>query len=322
MKSASSIDAPIVESIEAEIADTESWSNDDAESDVNNSSVHKVNNSSVHDTSSPGIPRVAICVVGELRGFTADPVWNSIYKTVDALKADTFLYLKLDVADDVRKLGSIMKILNSAAVQFLIRAQNVSWDSEKVVWNNTCPTFKLSSKDTKSMAYKFAVVSRDQAACFSLIKRREDDSGVKYDFVIKLRPDEEICRPIKSLERFPVDKVSAWYASRHIHDHIAVIPRTFANAYFSAGDEILKCSSRESYDRFCHVSSNDMPDDIPNECLLGRWLHSQGISIDNGKVLGHPDFLKWSTPNSAHKKRDCEIKIHQYKRGQIKPLPF
>ncbi len=108
MKSASSIDAPIVESIEAEIVDTESWSDDDADSDVNNSSVNKVNNSSVHNTSSPsspGIPRVAICVVGELRGFTADPVWNSIYKTVNALKADTFLYLKLDVADDVKKLG-------------------------------------------------------------------------------------------------------------------------------------------------------------------------------------------------------------------------
>lgn len=115
---------------------------------------------------------------------------------------------------------------------------------------------------------------------------------------MKLRSDQQICRPFDAHVVAPaLDQLSSVIVKQT--DHWAFMNRNLAEIYFNSSQEVVaNCHSRRTYDAFlmpskfdsnrtkmasCHVTSNEMPDDVPNECLLDHWLATSNVQIRETK---------------------------------------
>jgi hypothetical protein len=229
---------------------------------------------------------VAVCVVGEVRGFASPQLAHMMKRSLDGLHADvsTFVYLKvrdnterIAMTDDIVKTANHINATILKVVTILERKREES--------NPECPLRRGSMRE------KFAVVSADQQTCFEMVKSHEDSVGKQFDWILKLRPDQGHCKPFPPVTALQglSPAIFVHRADGRVHDHIAIMPRALAPIYFSAGSEVMECVERAFYNSVCHRSSGD----VPNECLLGSWIHRHNVTVDNGCVLGAESFCKF-----------------------------
>ena len=127
-------------------------------------------------------------------------------------------------------------------------------------------------------------------SCFDLVERHETTTGLRFDFVVKIRPDirPEILRVLPSAVRMRIDQRSTrtvWLHSNSepplgFHpgfagtDHLALVPRTQAGVYFRFSSEV-DCEWIERMNR-----QNKVPNDMfRNEYILAQWLLSGGATL-------------------------------------------
>lgn len=112
------------------------------------------------------------------------------------------------------------------------------------------------------------------ARCYDLVKSDEEKNGMRYDWVVRLRPDMEIALTLP-----PADAQSRVHLSGIA---IALVPRPLCDAYFSAVDAFDNrfCAEvKEVDDQSCRNYSYEP--DSP-ECWMIKWLKLKDIVPSNG----------------------------------------
>eukprot|EP00613_Pedinella_sp_CCMP2098_P024723 CAMPEP_0171708434 /NCGR_PEP_ID=MMETSP0991-20121206/14934_1 /TAXON_ID=483369 /ORGANISM="non described non described, Strain CCMP2098" /LENGTH=335 /DNA_ID=CAMNT_0012298457 /DNA_START=205 /DNA_END=1212 /DNA_ORIENTATION=+ len=262
---------------------------------------------SVHVVHTPSTPpaRTALCVVGLVRGLVCKELQENIRKVAAAMPGggDVFAFLKEEDGAGVvyggerarhekagekrpssgpsSAFGALVKLAQKNALGFLqllgavkviIVDAAISDAAVSQYENPSCPLRGFMEK-------KFAIVSLDQESCFTMIKAEEKRRGSLYDVVAKLRSDMMFCDGVDGQMLFKA--ASTALVETHT-DHASFMPRAQAEVFFSAAQEVLprnpaNCSSRKSYDVHCHVKSQDLPNDVPNECLLNNWFQKNNL---------------------------------------------
>ena len=209
--------------------------------------------------------------------------------------ASLFLYLKYESVDQAALLTTAALSLNPVRLQ--LRARH----ADENRWSGT----KCRRPPRGTHKWIFGVTSFDQSECFAMVRVEEAKRRRLYDFVVKLRPDEQLCRPLPSWQRLVAyDRIAVYGKPKRvgpeIHDHVAVMRRPLADRYFSAQHEIDDCVAPTAYDSHCHVKAGQRPhNDTPTECMLSRWLWKGGVAYDNGDVLGHSTVCLWRHQNTT-----------------------
>mmetsp|Transcript_76083 Transcript_76083/g.217210 ORF Transcript_76083/g.217210 Transcript_76083/m.217210 type:complete len:226 (+) Transcript_76083:573-1250(+) len=142
---------------------------------------------------------------------------------------------------------------------------------------------------------------RDWESAFTQVVEHETNLGFKYDYIVKLRTDEAICNSMPHYEKLHINnimvpvhgglqmarrgKISADYVGP-VSDHFAVVPRKLASVYFRPHHELppfAPCYNATDYSP-CHGHKEN--GDVPPECLFGKHLARNGVSVDHGLLLG------------------------------------
>ena len=286
------------------------------------------------------MPRsIAFLVTGELRGFLSRSVQVSLRRhALDAMSSadiSTLLFalLKLtadeaamhtmEVVHSLRQLGASRYQLNISAAPTL---------------SAVCPLFIRHWHGALFDHYQAAW--RDLAQGFAMIRAYEkiDRQGLPFDWLVKLRADEQLCTPLPTLdviESFSIGRYLSGAASNHstrplvVHqwqplprcervgtrrrtchatdDHLAIVPREAADRFFSAEREAGATCRAADYASFCAWPAGQMVavGDVPSECLLGRWLSNGGILVDQGGLLGVRTACMWSNATTVRDRCQC-----------------
>ena len=263
----------------------------------------------VENALSMSIPSVAHCIVGQARGFTQRAVWRSILSNVvDAFggRADIFLALKYGDQREHDELAA-----HSAPWRNYLQPVAVSLRDSAAADRDS--TLRVRSQcrgvGAAGLELQAAIVSLDGLHCLQLVAEEEQQRGGRYDIVTKLRPDEQVCVPWPSWHHF--DWRGRLYSSSIatylrggrtgcMHDHVAIMARPLADAYFGAYrllnnyTSLTECvDERNSFHRFVpYPYHRDLGSVLP-ECLLTRWLQMNAVGFDNGKLLGPGGACLW-----------------------------
>lgn len=227
--------------------------------------------------------RIAVCYSGHVGTF------SKVYRqNLQALQqvttAQPAFFFVLDLHDDYRdvrtgrhfqdthEIGTLQTIfdqLSARAVETFSSADIVdSYRRQPCVGEHVPVT-----DDNGHYSQSFAVFHA-AAKCYALVKKEEADSGIPFDWILRLRPDMEI-----ALRLPPPD------AKPRIHMSgvpMALIPRALADDYFSIVDlfEGHECKEFDQVDD-APCSKYSYAHGSP-ECLVVKWLHSKGVTPSNG----------------------------------------
>ena len=113
--------------------------------------------------------------------------------------------------------------------------------------------------------------------CFRMVKAAEARRGVRYDWVVRARPEFAsscVCppsRPLSPSRIYSIDSCNIRPLAPLLCDAFWLVPRQWADVVFNAVDGWADCGAYKS--RFpCHESSGLAP-----ECMLTAWLVDHGI---------------------------------------------
>ena len=236
-------------------------------------------------------PRVAILVIGEPRGLAHPWVWGSIWRNVVSalgVDSDVALCLKME-AGGGQSLSSIATVARRLNATLALTLRNGTDPETAVVGGRAGQNCSLSQPG-KGL-WRFATRGRQLRDCWETVRALERRRGVAYTHVVKLRADEQVCEPLPSISRVRTDAVSTWachdaaMAERNVvNDHLAIMPRALADVFFSQVEEATpptrRCLPRSLWEGYCHRSKRFMPDDLPEECALTRWLARHHTPVD------------------------------------------
>ena len=276
---------------------------------------------------------IAFVIVGQLRGFQSVAVQSSIARyAIGAVNehstTDLFVLLKLTAAELLRAAEIAQAAVRLGVVRFqLIGTRD---HSSTIMYNNDrfsgaspvmeysnatsnkeedCPSF--IQRAPGAMFHRFKAAWQDLAECYNMVRAHEASvrQGRRFDFVVKLRSDEELCSPLPPLSTWlHTTSVHQWQPMQRCEsagsrrgschatdDHIALVPRAASDRFFSAHLEAGASCRAASYSAFCARSAKSMEAtrDIPAECLLARWLSMGGIEVDRGALLGVRSSCLW-----------------------------
>lgn len=277
-------------------------------------------------------PAAAFCVAGQARGFSQPAVWQSIQsnavRAFGAL-ADVFLVLRhgdghAHLSDDssthtteLRQILGAVRQMRPTRFELLPESLNLTARMASRDGNTTCP---YKDWPTSSFRYKFLAAWVTVARAFEMVLEQEASRGARFAFVIKLRPDEQLCHPFPSWQQFTGRYAKSHIATlaggaRHapnIHDHLFVAVRSLADHAFAAWHEISLCRPAAEYftKRSCrgltgrtaseesHIHDPYLFKEVPAECFLSRWLMRGGISYDTflEPILRRVTVVTWDTP--------------------------
>lgn len=194
-------------------------------------------------------------------------------------------------------------------------------DSSTVAHNTT----KCAAPVNGTYMQRFMYAWHDIARCFEMVRREEANRGSAYDFVIKMRPDAQLCKPFPAwtalnlsnhkTEAHSMDKYSRTIATYgkvaadgpEAHDHVAIMARPLADRYFAAEQEIADCAPHSEYGRSsCHGFPHSgwrQKSDVPAECLLSRWLQRGGVAWDtyDHPIMGMSNHCLWNSDKILHR---------------------
>lgn len=172
---------------------------------------------------------IAFLIVGEIRGFTQPAVWRSIQRNMlNAIggESTTFLCAKVKT----QEYADVVTVVNKFGITFADITNYSEIRDEKLKYGNmSC------RKNTGKRWKNFAITTADASNCYEhmrqweLIKRRK-----RFDFVVRIRPDFQLCRPLPHWSRFSHNSVMylKFENSDFLHDKLFVIPRKLATRFF------------------------------------------------------------------------------------------
>lgn len=248
-------------------------------------------------------PRIALCITGGARSFKCPRVHSSIkYGLADGISrgaADLkiFAVLHLDSSDDLSGIAEALDVLDVQDMQV----------TRKAIINSIpgCDTF--AAENANSWRQNYYSQTDKQRKCFNLVKSFELSSGVKFDFIVRARPDTRWNFIFPSIQDISKEHVTVGHTGSHLlardllqdiqvgtgyctnaddvcvpNDHFAVIPRRFAEIFMNSVEAHSFCGKPNDF-RHCHENPQKHFDAnmyAPPECILSQYLWSHGIPID------------------------------------------
>ena len=259
---------------------------------------------------------VAFILAGQLRGFLSVEVQHSIANTIGS--SDLFVHLTLSESQTASRGAITMAAHRLGAARVKLVADINS--SETV---SSCPSLVRSWPG--AMFHRFRSAWLHLWECFEMALEHEATvrAGRSYVYFVKLRSDEQICSALPPMRNWasgttvhtwqPLPRCEQAGARRRschaTDDHLAIVPRAIAETFFSAYLEAGGACDAAAYAPFCAWSAGTMKysQDVPAECLLGRWLSRANVSVDRGGLLGVRNACMW---NNATLVREGCVCLH------------
>jgi len=278
-----------------------------------------------------GPNRTAFCIAGQARGFAASAVGKSIREhAIAAFGTDPDVFLVLRYGDgrteDAMHDMELSRILTAARsmqpLRFELLPDSFGAPPMCAQWRPTHDANDASPNHTGTdrnqiwphmHRFKMASAWRTLARSFEMVLEEEAERRSQYSFVIKLRPDEQLCRPFPQWTLFSGGRYDTSIATPrwgrahypNIDDHIFVAARPLADHVVAAWNEVLQCKPQSYYYATrpgCNSGrSRPANDDVFAECLIIRWLSRGGIGYDTYEN-GPLDMFGQLWINSTHKR--------------------
>lgn len=227
--------------------------------------------------------RIAVCYSGHV-GTLSKVYRQNLHALQQVTTSQPSFFFVLDLHDDFRdvrtgrhfqnthEIGTLQSIfdeLSARAVETFSSADIIESYRRQPCVGDHVPVTDDGGHYSQSFAVFHAA-----AKCYSHVKKEEANSGIPFDWILRLRPDMEI-----ALRLPPPD------AKPRIHMSgipMALIPRGLADDYFSVvdlfeGHECKKFDQAEDNPCAKYSYALDSP-----ECLIVKWLHSKGVTPSNG----------------------------------------
>ena len=200
--------------------------------------------------------RVAICFSGHVRSFmhahVRERTRERLVKQLNCETVDVFFYLALE---EPRGLAIRRAWDNfnrpSTVTPDAVRAAALEFNPTAVVLHHDDTRHTPQDcRDGRALPDAFFQLYKT-AACFGLIESAEavqsayhsPTNNMRYDWVVRARPDLAWAAPITSINAFQNDRV---YLPGHfwpIGDMFALVPRHLARIYFRAVDSFYNCNT-------------------------------------------------------------------------------
>lgn len=237
-------------------------------------------------TAQTNASKIAVCYSGHV-GTLAQVYQQNLQALQKISTVPPAFFFVLDLYDDYRdarsgrhfqkshEIGTLQAMFNQLSTRAV---QTISFTEVVEEYErHPCVGEYGPIADDSGHYSQFFAVFHAAARCYSLIQKEEASSGMRFDWILRLRPDMEI-----SVRLPPHDAVPRVHMSGI---PMALIPRSLADDYFSIVDAFQgeRCKSfDEVNDSPCANYSyvNGSP-----ECFLVKWLHSKGISPSNGHYV-------------------------------------
>lgn len=242
--------------------------------------------------------RVALCIVGHARSFHLPSVHISIIRNLlrplaaNSTTLDIFFHIGLhDIAknssetastaeSETRKAANIMKPV-------VLSIYNDSMLDLNANMHLACP----QDLQHACTAYPPALLRASQ--CMALVQSHELKNSIRYDWIVKTRPDIAFGDPVAPITRLQQDRVyinehipgtstpafttirelysqnAAKFLNKPFADHIAMVPRKLADTFFSSHLAAGECLNRVQKSRLVNA-----------ETIMGMWLIKHAIRYE------------------------------------------
>ena len=210
--------------------------------------------------------RTAVCVYGISRGFTRSTVHDSILQRISEFSsnADIYIILKGVQPETYKRVFEIAQKFKASSIV-------------------------INANITPPCLHPATYMAEDGRLCRQLFEQSEMKNGFRYRWVLRMRPDEQICMPLNMNDSF-VPRNRTVYTWRgpgpSVHDHFAIMPRDVANVYMSNLSSRFYCASDHTKFFPCHMKYPVA------ECYLSGWLRHNRIGWDS-HVLGRETICLW-----------------------------
>lgn len=131
---------------------------------------------------------IAICIAGEIRTFLLDDVQNSFkVSIIDQIKVDLFFQLSSSFTEKSRNFG--MTLPNYSANSILSSLSKFNPVNLSLLSDADLEIHPLWINDHRYANHHLSYLTFRWGLCMDDIERNEKKRGIKYKFVIRLRPD-------------------------------------------------------------------------------------------------------------------------------------
>lgn len=234
-------------------------------------------------TANESAPQIALCYTGHVGTFSNVYKQNKeIMSKLTTAPLSTFMVI--DLNDDYKnshtqehykrshEIGALQPIFNELEVHS-VETYSSEEETKKRAGMGCVGDHAPFQDDGGHFSHAYATLNAN-ARCYNQIKAHEAKTGVKFDWVVRLRPDMEISVTLPTPEKTPRVHLSGLA--------IALVPRELCDDYFSAVqafDDINCKTVKELDDEVCRNYSYEA--DSP-ECLMIKWLKLKNIVPSNG----------------------------------------
>lgn len=224
---------------------------------------------------SPG--GLAVCYSGHVGTHASVAQQNR--DVVNEIDPDASFFYHIDLKDayhhertgvryeNTHEIGTMQPIFDKS------KAVVRTFSSEDILPPTQSRCHKRDGKDWEHYSYNYVTFFAANG-CYELLKRKEEENGKQFEWILSLRPDMKI-----------VVKMPPENTEKRVHlsgAAMALIPREMAPAYFSISDAFddEKC---EQFDAMGDEPCKDYAyESEATECLIIKWLKKKGIVPSNG----------------------------------------
>lgn len=242
--------------------------------------------------------RVAVCIVGHARSFHLPSVHISIIRNllrplaVNATSLDVFFHIGLhDVAKDATKTAALKESETRKAATVMRPVILSIYNDSSFNLNREAHADCPPDLNPASAEYPPSLLRASQ--CMALVKSYEERNNIRYDWIVKTRPDVAIGDPVAPIaqlqqdrayinEHIPGASTPAFSTIRELYpqnaakilhkpfaDHIAMVPRKLADTFFSAHLAAGECLNRLQKSRLVNA-----------EAVMGMWLIKHALRYE------------------------------------------
>lgn len=242
--------------------------------------------------------RVAVCIVGHARSFYRPSVHNSIARNLlqpiagNSTTLEVFFHIGLR---DIAKVSNATALTSRSETREAAEAMKPVvlslYDDPILQLNMTQHNSCSGGMEHARRVYPPALLRASQ--CMALVRDFETKNNFRYDWIVKTRPDIAIGDPVTPLSKLRPDRI---YINEHIPgtstpafqtirelyprnaakllgkpfaDHIAMVPREYADVFFSSHLAAGECLTQIQKSRLVNA-----------ETIMGMWLIQNGVRYE------------------------------------------
>jgi len=253
---------------------------------------------------------VAHCVVGQSRGFPVRGVAESIRDNgMTALGGEpyTFLHIGVEQERDLWMTREASRLLPNVVSSNIDMDRALTLEEEAPYRNAAlaCPGEGLLGWDhPRSYPRRFLSQYLRIQRCYETVLAYEQSHQIKFDWVVRWRPDELLSVPQRPLSELSPSAVTVWDGCG-VLDHAAFAPRHLSDAYFYAAEEVRACRPLRAYTDGCHQPLMVFYEqDAPPECILSARLAGLGVAVHR-----YPTPICMISATGGYRDHRCD-KVH------------